>query len=52
LAYGEREAGLIKPYSALIFDVVLEGIDRPQPEEPTEPEAEDKKAKKSKRGKK
>ena len=52
LAYGEREAGLIKPYSALIFDVVLEGIDRPQPEEPTEPEAKDKKAKKSKRGKK
>lgn len=52
LAYGEREAGLIKPYSALIFDVVLEGIDRPQPEEPTEPEAKDKKAKKSKREKK
>lgn len=49
LAYGEREAGQIKPYSALIFDVVLEGIDRPQPETPAEPEATDKKAKKSKK---
>ena len=28
LAYGEREAGLIKPYSALIFDVELVGIEK------------------------
>lgn len=52
LAYGEREAGQIKPYSALIFDVVLEGIDRPQPETPAEPEATGKKDKKSKKSKK
>lgn len=52
LAYGERESGQIKPYSALIFDVVLEGIDRPQPETPEAPEATDKKAKKSKKSKK
>lgn len=52
LAYGEREAGLIKPYSALIFDVVLEGIDKPQPETPEEPEATGKKNKKSKKSKK
>ena len=30
LAYGERNAGSIKPYSALIFDVELVGIDKPQ----------------------
>ena len=30
LAYGERNAGQIKPYSALIFDVELVGIDKPQ----------------------
>jgi len=29
LAYGERNAGQIKPYSALIFDVELVGIDKP-----------------------
>ena len=52
LAYGEREAGLIKPYSALIFDVVLEGIDKPQPETPEEPETTGKKNKKSKKSKK
>lgn len=28
LAYGDRDAGQIKPYSALIFDVELVGIDR------------------------
>lgn len=30
LAYGERNAGQIKPYSTLIFDVELVGIDRPE----------------------
>ena len=34
LAYGERNAGQIKPFSALIFDVELVGIDRPQTEKP------------------
>lgn len=34
LAYGERNAGQIKPYSALIFDVELVGIDKPQEAEP------------------
>jgi FKBP-type peptidyl-prolyl cis-trans isomerase FklB len=52
LAYGERETGQIKPYSALIFDVELVGIDRPQPETPSQPEATGKKAKKSKKSKK
>ncbi len=37
LAYGERNAGQIKPYSALIFDVELIGIDKPKTEEPAEP---------------
>jgi len=31
LAYGEREAGKIKPFSALIFTVELVGIDNPAP---------------------
>lgn len=31
LAYGERNAGQIKPFSALIFDVELVGIDGKQP---------------------
>ena len=52
LAYGEREAGQIKPYSALIFDVTLVGIDKPQPETPEEPEVTGKKAKKAKKSKK
>lgn len=29
LAYGDRNSGQIKPYSALIFDVELVGIDKP-----------------------
>lgn len=52
LAYGERDMGDIKPYSALIFDVQLVGIDRPQPE-PQEPEeTTGKKSKKDKKSKK
>jgi len=39
LAYGERNAGQIKPYSALIFDVELVGIDKPKTEEPAQKEA-------------
>lgn len=31
LAYGERQAGQIKPYSTLIFTVELEGIEAPKP---------------------
>ena len=34
LAYGERNMGQIQPYSALIFDVELVGIDKPKTEEP------------------
>ncbi|MBR6276637.1 MAG: FKBP-type peptidyl-prolyl cis-trans isomerase [Prevotella sp.] len=34
LAYGERNMGNIKPFSALIFDVELVGIDKPKTEEP------------------
>jgi len=33
LAYGERDMGQIKPFSALIFDVELLGIDKPKTEE-------------------
>lgn len=52
LAYGDRDTGQIKPYSALIFDVELVSIDRPQPE-PQEPEeAPAKKSKKDKKSKK
>ena len=53
LAYGERDMGEIKPFSALVFDVELVGIDKPVPEtpEPTE-EATDKKSKKAKKAKK
>jgi len=31
LAYGDKEQGQIKPFSALIFDVELVDIDRPKP---------------------
>ena len=31
LAYGESETGQIKPFSTLIFDVELVGIDKPKP---------------------
>ncbi|MCI1282905.1 MAG: FKBP-type peptidyl-prolyl cis-trans isomerase [Prevotella sp.] len=34
LAYGERQAGQIKPYSTLIFTVELEGIEAPKPAAP------------------
>ena len=53
LAYGERDMGEIKPFSALVFDVELVGIDKPVPEtpEPTE-EATDKKSKRAKKAKK
>ena len=33
LAYGSREAGQIKPFSALIFDVEVLGIEEPKKEE-------------------
>ncbi len=49
LAYGERNAGQIKPFSALIFDVELVGIDRPQAEKPA---ASDEKATPAKAAKK
>lgn len=49
LAYGEKEAGNIKPFSALIFDVELVGIDRPKPETPEVDKKTAKKAKKSKK---
>jgi len=42
LAYGSRNAGQIKPYSALIFDVELVGIDRPE-QKAAEPAADAKK---------
>ena len=38
LAYGERNMGNIKPYSTLIFDVELVGIDKPKTEEPAKEE--------------
>ena len=37
LAYGERNMGNIKPYSTLIFDVELVGIDKPKTVEPAKP---------------
>jgi FKBP-type peptidyl-prolyl cis-trans isomerase FklB len=47
LAYGERSAGQIKPYSALIFDVELIGIDKPKTEESAQPAPEKKAEKKT-----
>ena len=53
LAYGTRETGQIKPYSTLIFDVELVGIDKPKTEEPAKVEEQsDKKSKKTKKSKK
>ena len=44
LAYGEKEQGQIKPFSALIFDVELVEIDKPKPATTTtEAKKEDKK---------
>lgn len=44
LAYGEKEQGQIKPFSALIFDVELVDIDKPKPATTTtEVKKEDKK---------
>ena len=34
LAYGDKEQGQIKPFSALIFDVELVDIDKPKPTTP------------------
>ena len=42
LAYGQRQAGQIKPYSTLIFTVELKGIEKPaeaKTETATKPEA-------------
>ena len=52
LAYGDREMGEIKPYSALVFDVELVGIDKPKVEEPQQTETADKKSKTTKKSKK
>ncbi|MBR0180369.1 MAG: FKBP-type peptidyl-prolyl cis-trans isomerase [Prevotella sp.] len=49
LAYGDRESGTIKPFSTLIFDVELVGIDRPKPETSEVDKKPAKKAKKSKK---
>ena len=47
LAYGERNMGNIKPYSTLIFDVELVGIDKPKTAEPAKTEPAAKVAKKA-----
>jgi len=51
LAYGDRDAGQIKPFSALIFDVELVGIDKPEAETTPEQPASGK-SKKNKKAKK
>lgn len=49
LAYGERQAGQIKPYSTLIFTVELVGIEQPKAEQTaTKPSTSDKNTKGSK----
>lgn len=45
LAYGERNMGNIKPFSTLIFDVELVGIDKPKAEEPAKTQPAKKTAK-------
>ena len=52
LAYGERNTGTIKPYSALIFDVELVGIVGAKTEEPAEKPVTGKTAKGKKTSKK
>jgi FKBP-type peptidyl-prolyl cis-trans isomerase FklB len=54
LAYGERNMGNIKPFSTLIFDVELVGIDKPKAEEPatTQPAKKTAKTTAKKTGKK
>lgn len=42
LAYGERNAGTIKPFSALIFDVELVGIDNGEKKAEVKPETQKK----------
>ena len=54
LAYGERQAGPIKPFSTLIFTVEVESVKRAEPKPATTEETADKPAKpaKSKKNKK
>ena len=44
LAYGDRNMGNIKPFSALIFDVELVGIDKPAAATPAQPAVQPKPA--------
>lgn len=52
LAYGERDMGEIKPFSALVFDVQLVGIGHPEPKAQEPQETTGKKSKKDKKSKK
>lgn len=52
LAYGSRNMGNIKPFSALIFDVELVGIDKPKTEQTDGEKAETKQSVKKNVGKK